>query len=67
MKVVATVGLPGSGKSVFEDVAGELDVPVVSMGDVIRREVARRGLDPSDVNMGRVAVDLREKEGGDVV
>ncbi len=63
MKVVATVGLPGSGKSVFEDVAEELDVPVVSMGDVIRREVSRRGLERTDENMGRVAVELREEEG----
>ena len=67
MKVVATVGFPGSGKSVFEDVAGDLGVPVVSMGDVIRNEVDRRGLEQTDDNLGDVAVELRERHGDDVV
>lgn len=67
MKVVATVGFPGSGKSVFEEVAEDVDVPVVSMGDVIRREVARRGMEATDENMGEVAVEMREQEGEDAV
>lgn len=67
MKIVATVGLPGSGKSVFEDVAEEMEVPVVSMGDVIREEVSRRGLEPTDENLGEVAVELREQHGDDAV
>lgn len=64
MKIVATVGMPGSGKGVFEEVAQDLDVPVVSMGDVIRDEVSRRGLERTDENMGEVAVEMRE-QGGD--
>jgi len=67
MKVVGVVGMPASGKTEAAEVAREEGVPVVSMGDVIREEVELRGLEPTDKNMGRVGVALREKEGDDAV
>lgn len=62
MRVIATVGLPGSGKSEAAAVADELGIPVVTMGDVIRAECRDRGLDPA-THHGRVAKALRA-EGG---
>lgn len=62
MRVIGTVGLPGSGKGEFAAVADELGVPVVTMGDVIRVECRRRGLDPTN-HHGEVAQSLREEEG----
>ncbi|QGA81543.1 Dephospho-CoA kinase [Halomicrobium sp. LC1Hm] len=62
MRVLATVGLPGSGKGEAANVARELDVPVVTMGDVIRAECRDRGLDPATEH-GRVATALREENG----
>jgi dephospho-CoA kinase len=62
MQVIGTVGLPGSGKSEAAAVARELDVPVVTMGDVIRAECRDRGLDPA-TDHGRVARALREENG----
>ncbi|WP_226011060.1 AAA family ATPase [Halomicrobium salinisoli] len=62
MRVIATVGLPGSGKGEAANVAEELDVPVVTMGDVIRAECRDRGLDPS-THHGEVAQALREENG----
>lgn len=62
MEVIGTVGLPGSGKSEAASVARELDVPVVTMGDVIRAECRDRGLDPTSEH-GRVAQALREERG----
>ncbi len=62
MTVVATVGLPGSGKGEAATVAKELDIPVVTMGDVIREECRNRGLDPA-VEHGHVARALREEHG----
>lgn len=62
MGIIATVGLPGSGKGEAASVARELDIPVVTMGDVIREECRARGLDPAD-HHGEVAVALREEEG----
>jgi len=62
MTVIATVGLPGSGKGEAANVAEELDVPVVTMGDVIRAECRDRDLDPA-THHGQVAQALREENG----
>ena len=67
MKIIAFVGMPGSGKSAAADVARDLKIPVVVMGDVIREEAARRGLEPTDRNLGAVGGDLRDKEGPDAI
>ena len=55
-------GLPGSGKGEAASVARGLDIPVVTMGDVIRDACRARGLDPAD-HHGEVAVALRDEEG----
>jgi dephospho-CoA kinase len=62
MRVIATVGLAGSGKGEFATVAEDLDVPVVTMGDVVREACRDRGLDPAE-HHGRVARDLRAENG----
>jgi dephospho-CoA kinase len=62
MTVIATVGLPGSGKGEAANVAEEAGVPVVTMGDVIRAECRDRGLDPA-TDHGQVATALRDENG----
>lgn len=62
MQVIAIVGLPGSGKSEAAAVARELDIPVVTMGDVVRAETEDRGLDPAS-DHGAVAQAMREEDG----
>ncbi len=66
MNVYGTVGLPGSGKGEAANVAEAAGVPVVVMGDVIREECRRRGLDPAE-HHGRIAGALREEEGDDAI
>jgi len=66
MNVIGIVGLPGSGKSEAATVARELDIPVVTMGDVIRAECRDRGLDPA-TDHGNVAQALREENGPDAI
>jgi len=66
MRVIGFVGLPGSGKSEAAAVAREQDVPVVTMGDVIRAECRDRGLDPT-TDHGQVAKALREENGPDAI
>ena len=66
MKVIGTVGLPGSGKGEAAAVAEEAGVPVVTMGDVVREECRRRGLDPAD-HHGEIAQRLREEDGPDAI
>jgi len=62
MSVIGFVGLPGSGKSEAAAVADERDIPVVTMGDVIRAECRDRGLDPA-TDHGQVAQALRAEHG----
>ena len=66
MQVIGLVGLPGSGKSEAAAVAAEQDVPVVTMGDVIRAACRERGLDPA-TDHGQVAKALREEDGRDAI
>ncbi|MGV8076205.1 MAG: dephospho-CoA kinase [Methanosarcina sp.] len=67
MKIIAFVGMPASGKSEAARIAAAMGIPVINMGDVIRREVLSRGLEPNDSNTGMVATDLRKYEGMDAV
>jgi len=66
MRVIGTVGLPGSGKGEAAAVAREHDIPVVTMGDVVRQECRERGLDPAE-HHGAIATALREEEGPDAI
>jgi dephospho-CoA kinase len=66
MTVIGTVGLPGSGKSEAATVARGLDIPVVTMGDVIRQACRDRGLDPA-THHGEMARTLREENGPDAI
>ena len=65
--VVGLAGMPGSGKSLVVDAARELGFAVVVMGDVIREETAKRGLDLTPANVGKVMLQLRADGGNKVV
>lgn len=67
MKIIAFVGMPASGKSEASIVARRLGIPVVNMGDIVREETARRGLPPTDENIGGIGTMLRMEEGKDVI
>jgi len=67
VNVVGLVGMPGSGKSEASRVALQMGLPVVIMGDVIRQEAMRFGLEPTDENLGKVGNMLREQEGPTVI
>ena len=44
-RVLAVCGMPGSGKGEFAQIFIDAGIPVRSMGDMVREEVARRELD----------------------
>ncbi len=67
MKLIAFVGMPASGKSEASAVARSLKIPVVSMGDEVREEAERRGLPPTDENIGGTGTALRRDEGMDAI
>jgi len=66
MQAIAFTGLPGSGKSEAVAVAERQGWTVIRMGDEVRAEARRRGMEPSDDNLGGIADDLRQREGMDV-
>lgn len=65
--LVGVVGMPGSGKSIVSDVARELGFQVIVMGDAVRAEAQRRGIDPTGEAMRRLMLELRAKRGPAVV
>ncbi|WP_457548997.1 AAA family ATPase [Archaeoglobus sp.] len=67
MRVIAFVGLPLSGKTTASKVAEEMGIPVVCMGDVVRDEAKKRNLPLTDEVLGKIANELREKEGMDAI
>jgi len=56
-------GMPGAGKSTALAVVAEYGFPILLMGDVIREEVEILGFKPTPENVGRVAVEIRRREG----
>ena len=66
MKAIAFTGMPGSGKSEAVNVAREMGIPVIRMGDCVWEEVKKRGLELNDENVGRIANEMREKYGMDI-
>ncbi len=67
MKVLGVVGLPASGKGTFSDVALEMGIPVVVMGDVIRKAAEERGLPMTDQSLGEIARTIRAEQGMDAI
>lgn len=67
MKIIGFVGLPGSGKGEASQIARQHGLAVVVMGDVIRQEAARQGLEPTDHNLGRIGNALRASDGPQAV
>ncbi len=63
MKLIIITGMPGAGKSGIAEVFHNVGVPVIVMGDVIREETRRRGLEPNPENTRKVMLELREKGG----
>jgi dephospho-CoA kinase len=65
--VVGLTGMPGAGKSVVVNVARDRGYGVVVMGDVVREEARMRGLEPNPENLGKIMLELRQKEGSTVI
>ena len=66
-RVVAVCGMPGSGKGEFANVLFENNIPVLSMGDMVRAEVTRLELKETPGIFGEIAAQLRVEPGEDVL
>ena len=65
--VIGLAGMPGSGKSLVVETARELGYAIVIMGDVIREETLKLGLDLTPQNVGKVMLQMRADGGVTVV
>jgi dephospho-CoA kinase len=61
--IVCLTGMPGAGKSSVASFLKEKGFEVVTMGDVVREEVKRHGLEPTDINLGKTMLKLRKDLG----
>ncbi len=61
--IVCLTGMPGSGKSTVADSLKKKGFAVIVMGDLVRDEVKRKNIEPTDMNLGNLMLKLR-KGGG---
>jgi dephospho-CoA kinase len=66
MKILAIVGMAGSGKSVISNYLRNKGFPIIRFGEIIIREVERRGLKITPLNEQIVREEIRIKHGMDV-
>jgi len=66
-RIVAITGMPGAGKSTAAEALAKKGWTRVVMGDVIREETKRRGLEPTAKNTGEVMKLLRQQKGESAV
>ena len=66
MKLIVTVGMPGSGKDELVEIAQSIGLATLKMGDLVRDETKRRGLPLNNANVGRVASEERDKHGAGI-
>ena len=55
--------MPGAGKSTIVNKLEELGFEKFSLGDGIRAEAKRRNIEPSGENLGKIMLEVREKNG----
>ena len=55
--------MPGAGKSTVASFLKEKGFAMVTMGDAVREEATRQGLQPTNGNLGKLMLKLREEMG----
>jgi dephospho-CoA kinase len=66
MKIIAFAGMPCSGKTEAVQIAKEMNIPVIRIGDAVFEEVMNRGLPLDDKHVGSIADQMRKKIGKDI-
>jgi dephospho-CoA kinase len=61
--IVCLTGMPGAGKSTVAFFLKQKGFAVVTMGDAVREEAKRLGLEPTDINLGKLMLKLRQDLG----
>jgi dephospho-CoA kinase len=61
--IVCLTGMPGAGKSTIADGLKTKGFEIINMGNAVRNEAKRRQLEPTGENLGKLMLELREKNG----
>jgi len=61
--IVCITGMPGAGKSTIVSKLEEIGFEKFTLGDGIRAEAKRRNIEPSAENLGKIMLEVREKNG----
>ena len=61
--IVCLTGMPGAGKSTIAEGLKSKGFEIINMGNAVRAEAKNRNLDPSGNNLGKLMLELREKNG----
>ena len=65
--IIGLAGMPGAGKSAVVTVAKGKGYGIVVMGNVVREEAERRHLESTPENLGKIMLELRQKEGNSAI
>lgn len=60
---VCLTGMPGAGKSTVASFLKEKGFATITMGDAVREEAKRQNLEPTDTNLGKLMLKLRQDLG----
>ncbi len=55
--------MPGAGKSTIANGLDSKNYEIINMGDAVREEATKLNLEPTGQNLGKLMLDLREKNG----
>lgn len=61
--IVCLTGMPGAGKSTIADGLKSKGYEIINMGNAVRAEAKKRNLEPTGNNLGKLMLELREKNG----
>jgi len=65
--IVCLTGMPGSGKSTIVSALKARGIEALNLGDGVRAEAKRRNLELSGDNLGKLMLELREKNGSGAI
>ena len=65
--LVCLTGMPGAGKSTIAEGLKSKGYEIVNLGNAVRNEAKNRNLEPSRENLGKLMLELREKNGSGAI
>jgi dephospho-CoA kinase len=65
--MVCLTGMPGAGKSTVASFLKEKGFATVTMGDAVREEAKRQGIEPTDSSLGKLMLKLRKDLGSGAI